>query len=107
MNENGECIEQRGQWWWFEHAKIVLSHIHARPLAQRRREQWEETVRNATRLICARDANKVELAKATVCNGYMERCVELLESEIEEEKCLRRQADEMQREQRSAACAFV
>jgi hypothetical protein len=49
----------------------------------------------------------MELAKATRSNGYMAHCVELLESEVEEERCLRTRAEEVQREHRSAAVAFA
>ena len=106
-NGNGEYVEQRGQWWCYEHAKIALAHIHAGPLAYRRKGQWDETVRNVTRLIGDRVANDLELVRATERNSHMELYVEVLESEVEEQGRLRREASDMRKEHQSAAAAFV
>ena len=96
-----------GQWWRYDHAKIVLAHIYPGPIAQRRKEQWDETVRNVTRLIGDRVANDLELVRARERSERMERYVEVLESEIEEQDRLRREASQARREHQTAAAAFA
>ena len=103
-SESGEAIEQRGQWWCFEHAKVVLTNLRPGSLSNRRKEQWEEAVRNATRLIGDRDDDERRFEEATRRDGHI---VELLESGLAEERYQRQCAAMIQREHEAAAVAAV
>jgi hypothetical protein len=107
VNPNGEAIDQRGQWWCFEHAKVVLTNVRLGPLADRRKEQWEDAIRNATKLICERDYGDMKLKEANRLNGYMSQVVDLLKSELEEERCQHYRAAAAHREHEAAAAAVV
>ena len=83
---SGELLEQRGQWWCFEHAKAVLTHVQAGPVANRKREQWEEAIRSATKLVGDRERGAVELEEAGRLKGHLTQEIEALSAALDEER---------------------
>jgi hypothetical protein len=104
---SGELLEQRGQWWCFKHAKAVLAHVQAGPVANRKREQWEDAIRSATKLVGDREYGIAELEEASRQKGYLSQEIESLATALEEERRGRHQTNEAYLEHRAATAAYV